>query len=168
MAKSKRKLVYKPAPGAGFGKEAAQAIGERLEDLEASLGPLTPAMIVHEAASPSSPLHRYFTWDDTEAARRRRLDEARHLTNHLLVVVHQDSQERQTRGWHSVRFVDAGREDRAQAYASLATVHNSPAMRAQVIDQARRELKTWQLRYREYQELLGVSRAIDEFLSPAA
>lgn len=38
---------------------------------------LTPSEIVKEAEDPKSPLHPYFTWEDTEAARLWRLEEAR-------------------------------------------------------------------------------------------
>ena len=62
----------------------AQAALQRIYDRE---GVLTPALVVKEAADPSHELHDRFEWDDTEAARRFRLNQAsaiiRKVTVHL-------------------------------------------------------------------------------------
>ena len=50
-------------------------------------GKITPASVVAEATSPDSPLHRYFVWDDTDAARRYRLLQAGMLIRRCRVRV---------------------------------------------------------------------------------
>jgi hypothetical protein len=154
-------VTYAAAPGAPFNDREAPAIGLRLELLEAR-GPVTPDAIVEDARAPESPLHPFFTWDDAAAADSWRKDEARHLTNHLLVKIYRDGREVETKGWHSIKIVNAGPEGPERAYASLATVSNSPALRAQVVAQAVKELAYWQRRYGQYEELFGVSAAIDK------
>lgn len=53
-------------------------------------GRLVPEAVVEAAASPTSPLHRYFTWDDTEAAHEYRKQQARKLIRVVRVVVQEE------------------------------------------------------------------------------
>lgn len=50
-----------------------------LQTLEDAEGRITPALIVEVARDPESPLHQCFEWDDSIAAERHRLDQARRL-----------------------------------------------------------------------------------------
>lgn len=50
-------------------------------------GRLTPEAVVKEAEDPSSPLHGEFVWDNTEAARLYRLQQARQLIRVVKVEV---------------------------------------------------------------------------------
>lgn len=50
----------------------------RLRELEQD-GRLTPDAVVEDAMDPESPLHDKLEWDDTEAARQYRLEQARAL-----------------------------------------------------------------------------------------
>lgn len=49
-------------------------------------GIIQPETVVDVAADPASPLHRYFTWDDTEAASQFRLVQARALVRRVSIV----------------------------------------------------------------------------------
>ncbi len=60
---------------------------EELTSLYERLGELTAESVVAEAANPISPLHRYFEWDDTLAAREYRRTQARHLIRRVTIVV---------------------------------------------------------------------------------
>ena len=59
-------------------------------------GILSPAAVVDAARDPGSPLHRYFTWDDGEAADKCRLTEAgmliRRVRIHLVRVPREPQQ----------------------------------------------------------------------------
>lgn len=50
-------------------------------------GKVRPAHVVEAARSKTSPLHRYFTWDDTEAAKKWRIEQARQLIVNIDIVV---------------------------------------------------------------------------------
>ena len=50
-------------------------------------GRLTPEAVVQEAADPASILHTSFTWDDSEAAAKQRLFEARTLIRSVKISV---------------------------------------------------------------------------------
>jgi len=61
--------------------EALKAIAARNNGL------LRPADVVEEARDENSPLHSAFCWDDSEAARLFRLDQAQRLIRKFKVVV---------------------------------------------------------------------------------
>ena len=66
----------------------------------AKRGQLTPDAVVEEAALPDSPLHSMFTWDDSLAAKRWRLEEARGIITSVTVIIERESREIQV-----VRYV---------------------------------------------------------------
>ena len=78
---------YGATKGAQFSKEKAQLFGEVIERIEKQQGKVVPEVVVAEARQLSCPLHNYFEWDNTVAAEQYRLQQARHLLNHLTVVV---------------------------------------------------------------------------------
>src|ERR1700677_2890830 len=65
----------------GVIQAALYAIAER------NAGRLTPDLVLLSAQSPDSPLHEHFTWDDTDAARKHRLNEARTLIRSVKVEI---------------------------------------------------------------------------------
>lgn len=60
---------------------------ETLRSLERSDGRLLPATVVEAAKDPSSPLHSHFEWDDTAAAAKYRIDQARALIRSVKIEV---------------------------------------------------------------------------------
>lgn len=60
-------------------------IREELAKLEDGEGRVTPEIVVEAASDVRHPLHDYFEWDDNEAARRFRIDQARHLITRVKV-----------------------------------------------------------------------------------
>lgn len=75
---------------------------KEVERLYRTPGPLTPAKIVEAATDPSSPLHTLFEWDDTEAARNFRLDQARAVVQEVTYRVVTGTDEIVTRSFGSV------------------------------------------------------------------
>lgn len=59
---------------------------ERIQQLESEQGELTAHQVLDDARSPDSPLHRYFDWDDSEAAEKWRLSQARTLIRNIRIV----------------------------------------------------------------------------------
>jgi len=60
-------------------------IVKELTRIEDSEGRLTPDAVVKAAQSPKSPLHRFFEWDNTEAARKYRIEQARELIREVRI-----------------------------------------------------------------------------------
>lgn len=67
--------------------EQREAVRVRLEEIaERNAGRLTPEDAIEDARDPESPLHPHFTWDDSEAAKKQRLYEARMLIRSVRVT----------------------------------------------------------------------------------
>lgn len=141
--------TYKSAPNAKFNNTQAQVIGEALEKLGDSF---TPAEVVAKAKPKRSPLHPFFEWDDTTAAHKHRLAQARSMVASVQIVVKCDGASQRTRGFHSVVITS---EDNKPVYSPVMRIREEPELSQQVIDAAMRQLKGWKERYGEYQELFG-------------
>jgi phage terminase Nu1 subunit (DNA packaging protein) len=60
---------------------------QAVKALEDKRGRLTAQMVLQEARAASSPLHGFFEWDDSEAAEKWRLEQARELVRRVKIVV---------------------------------------------------------------------------------
>lgn len=70
----------------------AQTAGEELERIRIQNGgKLRPEDILNEASSKDSPLHPVFEWDDSRAARKYRIQQARRFLK-AIVVVYEDNE----------------------------------------------------------------------------
>lgn len=136
----------------GYPDDKAQRIGEEI----ASLGKkFTPYDVVEKASNTSSSMNSFFEWDDSKAANEHRLNQARSLIQKIKIVVvdvHQDKTE--TRAFHNVEVVISNKLE--HRYVPLREVKASPVLRDQVIQKAFDELKDWERKYRQYQDILGL------------
>ena len=83
-----KKLHYVWSDSANFSKQDmdAKTVGKALTKIKAKLGYLDPKEVVEEARSKISPLHRFFTWDNSIAAGKFRLQEADKLIRSVCVI----------------------------------------------------------------------------------
>lgn len=134
-----------------------QQMGEHLERLRSVNGYLSPPMVVEDARDPSSPTHNAFEWDDTAAAERYRLEQARYLLRAIVILREPTNGDpKQVRAFVNVRETEGG-----PIYTSINIAMGDPAMRQAVLQQAWRELEGWRQRYSEYQELSHVFEVIE-------
>ena len=63
------------------------SLQKALQELYDREGRLTAELVVREAEDGSSPLHRYFEWDDSSAGRKFRLFQARALIRRITIKV---------------------------------------------------------------------------------
>lgn len=117
-------------------------------------GVLTPEAVLLHAQNPTSALHHRFTWDDAEAAKLRRLDEARSLIMRVKVRIETRPNEPPI----TVRAFVSLSEDRVQGggYRRIETVLADPAMRADLLSTAIEEMKALRARYQHLEELARV------------
>lgn len=120
---------------------------------EAHGGILKPEAVVQAARSKKSPLHKKFCWDDSKAAHEYRIWQARQL---IRVVVEKIEG---VEGRHEV-FVSLTRDRKDSGYRVMTEVLNSAQMRAQMLEDAIRELEFFQNKYRRLRELAGVFASI--------
>ena len=98
---------------------------ERLAELaKQNGGRLTPELVVADAENEDSPLHSAFTWDDSEAAAKWRIEEARTLIRSVRLEM--TVEERQIR---CVAYVhDPARETGEAGYVSVLKVRKPGAV----------------------------------------
>lgn len=157
-------MVYQWKASAQLSKLDPQKCGTRLEQIEKKKGALTPETVVDDARSKSSPLHKGFTWDDSEAAEAHRLNEARYLLRQIVVVTSvpdKDEEPKTIRAFVSVQQEDGDEDDNnGKTYVNVTDALSDPKMREQVLTRAYNELKAWQARYEGLEEFAGVRKAI--------
>lgn len=157
-----REVVYRRAPNAPITDDEAVEIGEILDSLRDENGLIHPEDVVEAAmARPRSAMHRQFTWDDGEAAKRHRLSEARRLIGYVHIeIISEEDDDATSRAFHRVR-IDTD-SDRNVGYSTAGTVFSREELARQVLDRAFQELAKWRAVYGQYRELAGICSAIDE------
>ncbi len=112
--------------------------------------------VVAFARNPRTRLHRCFCWDDTEAARLYRLEQARAVIRvHVAVFPQSD---KRVRAWVSLL---PDRLKRGGGYRSMASVLSDAARRKQMLADALAELSVLQAKYAGLTELAGVFTEIE-------
>lgn len=137
---------------------------QRLESIrKKNGGTLQPATVLDDAINPKSPLHEFFTWDDTEAAARYRLIEAGKLIVRVRLEI-------EPRNDHEVRmsvqmYEATGQESGERTYRHIADIANNEEYYAEVLATAKKELQSFQHRYQMLKELRGLFEQINEVLA---
>ena len=154
-------MIYQFGDGYRFRPEVdPQRVGEELEKLRQRRGgELTPEDVLTAARSTRSPLHPAFEWDDSRAAHQYRLDQASYLIRAVYAIPEEDEvQHERVRAFVYVKSLSTGEEH----YTSTVVAMSDAELRAQVLQRALTELRTWQRKYRELKELAAVFEAIEE------
>lgn len=130
-----------------------------------------PEAVVEAATPPDSKLHPAFQWDDGEAAKAYREDQARHLMRSLTITFRKSDGELTPPIRAFVKLVssaddpalDAETEDATQprAYLPIRQVMTEDDLRERLKRQAFRELSTWRQRYRDIDAFAQIFEAID-------
>jgi hypothetical protein len=102
-------------------------------------GLLHPDAVVEAARNPASPLHDFFTWDDTEAAEKYRQDEARQLIRSIKIEV-DTGVPVEVRAFVSL---SADRQNGA-GYRQFTEVMDSEFLRAQLMNDIDAKIHGWE------------------------
>jgi hypothetical protein len=149
-------VQFVASDGSHLSNEDARVIGERLNHLGAA-GPVTARRVVDDASLPDSPLHRYFMWDDSKAADRYRIEQARRLVRAVSIRVLNQGREQKSRAFHVVMNGPREKGTRTPGeYKSAAIVFNDPELSAEVLEGAKKELLGWIARYERYTGMANV------------
>lgn len=125
---------------------------------------LPPAAIVEAARDEDSPLHQYFEWDDAIASEAYRIIQARGLIRRVRLTVIREARgtkvvdvavTRQFQSRPSMRKAELG-------YESVDAIMSDEEKRAEMLAQAKKELRAIQKRYAELAELAPIWSAIDQ------
>lgn len=123
------KKKFKARNGAPFSVKDAQKIGEELEDIKKK-GNLTPPRIIERAKSKKSILNRYFEWEDTKAAEKWRLQQARNITGHIIEVVVIKGESVEEKAYFSVVT-----KNNETSYVSLSEAISTSSYRKQLLNE---------------------------------
>jgi len=141
---------------------SADAARQALADISEKHGHISPALVVKEAAKASNPLHDYFKWDNAEAGNLFRLAQARLLIREVkLDIVRRDEKKREISFETSRAYVSPPSIRGGQSYVKLADAMDNPALRDEMLERAKRELKALKDRYKQLDELASVWDAVE-------
>lgn len=120
---------------------------------------ISPEKVVEAARPKTSPLHDYFTWDDSYAAQQWRLEQARQLIRVVVDVIDMpDKTQREVRVFVSLpsdRHSEGG-------YRILSRVLNDEEKKEELLEDALRELIRFREKYDMLKELAGIFKVIDK------
>ncbi|MEM0143270.1 MAG: hypothetical protein QXL94_04890 [Candidatus Parvarchaeum sp.] len=121
-------------------------------------GFLRPEDVVEAARPESSPLHHYFDWDDSEAAAKWRLEQARRIIRTPVVIVHSEVE--------PIRAYVSMKQDRPikKGYRAVTEVIKEEELRRQLLKQAMEELRAFRRKYAILKELCGIMKEIDKLM----
>lgn len=137
----------------------AQKIGEALAKIAAANnGELTPSATLVAAIDKKHVLHPYFEWNDTVAAGKYRLDQARNLIRSIHVE-DDDAEDGHVQAFISIS--DRG----GTSYRTVEAIKNSADLQAKVLAQADRDLAAWQTRYRMLKDVCDVVRQAQDLIA---
>lgn len=131
-----------------FKANAAKCLDEIGRDVE-----ITPEQVLEKARDEQSELHKCFEWNDSIAAEKYRLQQARQLIQFFVVVPKQDSKS-------PIRHFQIT----SQRNVYMPTTHfaTQPDEYQKLLQRAYAELRSFQNRYKSLSELESVFEEIDK------
>lgn len=148
------------------GSRIPDDLAEHLADVVRNKTNGTPAGLLEYAeANPGDPTYEMFEWNDTVAAKKWRLHEARQII--LSIQVGDLSEEDKAPADRDTvsAFYCIKDEDQSR-YEHYDVVSHNKEMAASVVSRARRDLAVFERRYRKYEEHFGhLLKDIREFVN---
>ena len=162
--------AYSWRPGSRVKVDVDKAL-VAMRAIYAQHGAITPKAVVETSKPEDSVLHDEFEWDDTEAARIHREEQARYLLRSMVVVYkRQDGTKTQpVRAFVKIvpsaddPVLDELAADAVQPhiYLPIKKVMDEPDLRQRHRRQAWRELVAWRQRYRDIDAFATLFEQID-------
>ena len=122
---------------------------------------LTAEAIIEQAKKKNNPLHDFFDWDDTKAAHKWRLQQARVLINEVKVVV----ENKEYYAFENVSIeIEADSEEGTtkKEYFTRSEILNDKEKRAQIVNRAYNYLLYWKEQYQTYTEFEPIVKSIEK------
>ena len=132
-------------------KADAQKVADEISSIGLSV---KPEEIVDKARDEHTELHKCFEWDDTKAAEKYRVHQARQIVCHLIVKEVNDEPQKQ-----EVRFFY--KTDNQEGYKSVSYIMRNEDEYQKLLDRALSELKAFEKKYSTLKELNGLFEAIN-------
>lgn len=130
-----------------------QEVGDRLLMLYKVHNRLVPEMVVKDATDPHSPLHHFFDWDESEAAQKWRVHQARLLISRVKVEVITDDQPPvRVRGFIATEDVSG---EHGGGYVSIDDIEKQSRDAAAVLASIQRDINRLRRKYKGFEELFA-------------
>jgi hypothetical protein len=131
-----------------------KAIQAELDGLKKE-GLINPHDVVDFARNPGTALHSQFTWDDTEAAHKWRLEQARELLRVFVVISPQSTE--------NVRAFVSLKGDRVNGggYRPIADVLSDEELHRRMLQDSLDDLEAYQRKYQKLEELKPIFAAAE-------
>jgi hypothetical protein len=141
----------------------SKIVASELRKIEQECSVITPVVVVEKAASPKSPLHNFFEWDNSVAAEQYRLWQARQLIAKVYIVPSDAPDSEPVRAFVNVYSEEDNEEldGPDQGYVWTPGLDSKPNYKRQVIAYAEAQLQHWRRKFGAYKEFFGVVREID-------
>ena len=123
-------------------------------------GKILPSAVVNYARNPDTALHSHFTWDDGAAAQQHRLWQARQVLRVYVKLAVADNKTVSVRAFVSL----PSSRNQAGGYQPVLTVLKNDDLRAQMLEMAKGELRTFRNKYKTLSELADVFSAIADII----
>lgn len=135
----------------GLFKADAQKVADEIGAIGEEI---TPAQILEKARNKNTELHKCFEWNDSVAAEKYRLHQARMIVCNLVIKnVDAEDDTQQVRVFH--------RTDNNGGYKPLALIIKNPTEYEKLLAQARAELRAFKVKYHALSELEEILELID-------
>lgn len=133
-------------------------IEKELRALHSRDGVLTCEAVLEAARPKNSPLHDYFTWEDSRAAERYRLIEAGRL---IATVRIEYRQKKAAQIIYTPEFIPTGTNNEGKRqYYPVEEVKQNDFLREKALADARREMESTRARYSHLVDLLELSSEV--------
>lgn len=145
-------MIYQWKPGTRI-KADPEAVAKELEALGENI---TPPMVVSAAKQKRSVLHGCFTWDDSVAAHKHRLSEARMILRSIIVSNEPEETEQPKQMVRAYENVAVGEE---RAYVPIDTILQDETMRDELFGEVHSGIEELTDKLDGYMRRAGVSFA---------
>lgn len=120
-----------------------------------------PEDVVERAKDAGTELHKCFLWDDTEAANRYRIYQARNIINNLIVVRQEKKEEPDDKKPIQFRVMMKNSTERGSGYKQTIAMVRDVDEYKLLLEQAYRELRVFKEKYSCLSELAEILALID-------
>jgi len=133
------------------GRKPKADLTEELLKIQSTYGTLSAGLVLKEAKKKRHPLHAYFNWDDTNAAKKWRLHQANMLIVRAQIII-TDHEEHTVNAFISINS-ESGRE-----FVHTAEAINDDQILLQIFSQLEARMNTIEDHLQSLQLLSGTSR----------
>ena len=157
--------IYKARKGSPLTGEQAKRYGPRIQELIDKYGDVSAEDVLDAAKKKKSPLHDFFEWDDTVAARKFRLTQARMMVRSVeIVVIDSRGKEVRPRAFLQIPVRDerSGLDTRKHHIIPVQQITVDEDLKERVIVGFRRRINALRREMRQIEGLDKAARFLDD------